>query len=224
MNFELGERFGELWPDARMGVLVMEQLSNAAPVADLTPLRRELEDDLRQRYAGLDRVGLKSIPALSAYDAFYRRFKKTYHLQLQLESILGGKSIPAGNPLVSAMFMAELDDLLLTAGHDLRQITGPVRFDAAQGGERYERMSGEEQQLKPADLFSADRGGILSSIIYGPDRRTRIESTADGALFTTYGVPGIRSEQVRTHLERLRDLIRVFSPQAQVARLEILTP
>ena len=224
MNFELGEHFGERWPEALMGVLVIERLSNATPAEELVPLRSELQDNLRRRHAGLDRAGLKSIPELAAYDAFYRRFKKTYHLQLQLESILGGKPIPAGNPLVSAMFMAELDDLLLTAGHDLQQIAGPVRFDAALGGERYLRMNGEEQELKPADLFSADSEGILSSVIYGPDRRTRIETSTDSALFTTYGVPGIRREQVRTHLERLRDLIRVFSPQAQVVQLEIFAP
>jgi len=35
-------------------------------------------------------------PILKAYQEYYRRFKKTYHVQLQLESLLfKGKSIPS---------------------------------------------------------------------------------------------------------------------------------
>jgi DNA/RNA-binding domain of Phe-tRNA-synthetase-like protein len=224
MEFSLNEHWREAWPEAVMGVLVIEGISNAGTAADLAAPRSELESELRRRYAGFDRARLKSIPALKAYDAFYRRFKKTYHLQLQLESILSGKAIPGGNPLVSAMFMAELEDLLLTAGHDLRQVAGPVRFDAAQGGERYERMNGERQVLKADDLYSADTIGVLSSVIYGPDRRTRFQPTTDAALFTTYGVPGIGSEQVVVHLRRLLDLIQNFSPGAEMLALEVISP
>jgi len=224
MEFALNELWRKAWPEAVMGVLVIEGVSNAGPAADLAARRSELESELRRRYAGFDRARLKSTPALKAYDEFYHGFKKTYHLQLQLESILGGKAIPGANPLVSAMFMAELEDLLLTAGHDLRQVTGPVHFDASRGDERYERMNGEEQVLKANDLYSADSTGVLSSVIYGPDRRTRIQSTTEAALFTTYGVPGIGSDQVAVHLRRLRDLIQIFSPAAETLELEVISP
>ena len=45
-----------------------------------------------------------------------KHLKKTYHVQHQLESVvLKGKSLPNVAALVAAMFMAERDDLLLTA-------------------------------------------------------------------------------------------------------------
>ena len=62
---------------------------------------------------------------IQAYAAYYERFNKTYHVQLQLESVaLKGKSIPRVSALVEAMFMAELENLLLTAGHDLDVVQG----------------------------------------------------------------------------------------------------
>ena len=222
MNFILTKRWREAYPQAVMGVLAMQGLSSSGPTEGLDARRTQLERDLRDRYAGIARADLKELPAIRAYDQFYKRFKKTYHLLLQLESIVAGKSIPSDQALISAMFMAELDDLLLTAGHDLDRVSGEVRFDASQGTERYERMNGETQTLKAGDLYSADETGVLSCVIYGPDRRTRIEPATNSVLFTTYGVPGIGGELVNVHLNRLRELILLFSPDAELVHLEVL--
>jgi DNA/RNA-binding domain of Phe-tRNA-synthetase-like protein len=219
VEINLSERWQQLHPKAVMGVLAIQGLASFGHGAALEAHRKELELELRRRYADFDRAALKRLPAIKAYDEFYKSFKKTYHLLLQLESILKGKSIPSGEALVSAMFMAELEDLLLTAGHDLERISGAVRFDVAQGTERYARMNGETQQLKPGDLFSSDESGVLSSVIYGPDRRTRITPATICALFTTYGVPGIGSEQIYVHLKRLYDLIVVLSPGTELLQL-----
>jgi DNA/RNA-binding domain of Phe-tRNA-synthetase-like protein len=222
MEFSLSPNWQTSGTQAVMGVLAVRGLSNPMPGGEFDKLRAELELELRRRYAGFDRAALKALPAIKAYDEFYKRFKKTYHLLLQLESILEGRPIPSGDALVSAMFMAELEDLLLTAGHDLERIRGLVQFDVAQGAERYERMNGESQQLKAGDLYSADEAGVLSSVIYGPDRRTRITPTTTSALFTTYGVPGIDREQVQIHLKRLHDFIVILSPGAELLQLAIL--
>ena len=224
MKFVLTDRWREGYPEAFMGVLVLNDLTLEDSGSKFHSIRAELERELRVRYSGFDRAKLKALPAIRAYDDFYHGFKKTYHLLLQLESILGGKSIPAGNPLVSAMFMAELDDLLLTAGHDLDQLSGAIQFDVAAGGESYEAMNGEQQTLKTNDLFTADEQGVISSVIYGPDRRTRILPTTTAALFTTYGVPGITREQALVHLQRLSDLIQTLSPQVKQDQLEVVTP
>jgi hypothetical protein len=50
---------------------------------------------------------------IKTYHDYYKRFKKTYHILLQLESIVfKNKSIPKVSSLVEAMFMAELKNLL----------------------------------------------------------------------------------------------------------------
>ncbi len=99
-------------------------------------------------------LGLLNHPILQAYDAYYRQFKKTYHVQLQLESILfKGKSIPSVAALVEAMFMAEVDSLLLTAGHDLDTLHLPLTLDAAQGAETYTLFRGEPQTPKAGDMM-----------------------------------------------------------------------
>jgi hypothetical protein len=82
-------------------------------------------------------------------------------------------------------------------------------------------MNGQEQQLKAGDMLIADQEAILSSVIYGPDRRTQINSDTQQVLFTTYAPPGIQQETVRQHLKGIRDNVLLVSPQAQVLLLKV---
>jgi DNA/RNA-binding domain of Phe-tRNA-synthetase-like protein len=120
------------------------------------------------------------------------------------------------------MFMAEVKNLLLTAGHDLDTLELPLVLDVSKGDERYTLMRGEEQALKAGDMFISDQNGVISSIIYGPDRRTQITPDTHNVVFTVYAPDGIAAPIVQKHLEDIRDYIRISAPQAQVESLQVL--
>ena len=213
------------YPDVAVGILAMEHVSNPAHHAALDALKSGLETSLRARFAGLDRAQLRSLPVLKAYHAYYRRFKKTYHVQLQLESIvLHGKPVLSEAALVEAMFMAELKNQLLTAGHDLDAVRLPLRGEVATGEESFTRINGQEQQLKPGDLMICDAVGPLSTVIYGPDRRTQITPATHRVLFTVYGAPGIPPSALGDHLLDLESNVRIIAPQAVVAERHVYAP
>jgi DNA/RNA-binding domain of Phe-tRNA-synthetase-like protein len=200
----------------------MQGVENPQQHALLDQKKADLEQALRAQYSSTDRAALKAIPVLASYRAYYGQFGKTYHVQHQLESVVFKKrSIPRIAALVEAMFMAELKNLLLTAGHDLAAIALPLRIDVAKGTERYIRMSGEQQALKAGDMMIADSEGILSCIIYGPDRRTRIRPETERALFTVYAPPGIEKQEVRNHLEDIRENLMLIAPEASIELLEV---
>ena len=128
--FEPTPHWRSTYPEAHAGVLVMRAVSNPIHHPVLESQKAALEQDLRKQFSGQDRAALTSHPILQAYAEYYRQFKKTYHIQLQLESIvLKGKSIPSVAALVEAMFMAEMKDMLLTAGHDLDVLQLPLSLD-----------------------------------------------------------------------------------------------
>lgn len=210
-------------PDVCIGILAVREVENYPDHPALTAARQELEDELCARYGGLDRKSIRSLPMMAAYDAFYRNFKKTYHVQLQLESIVfKGKSIIYPSALVGAMFMAELKTGLLTAAHDRSVLELPLTGDIAEGDESYLRLDGTHQELKVGDLYIRDGQGVLSSVIYGPDRRTRIQPATTQAVYTTYGPPGISREQVQEGLEILEGYLRLFAPQLEREVLEVV--
>jgi len=218
----VSEAFEAAYPDAAIGILAMRRVANPAHHAALDERKRALEAQIRTRFSGYDRAALKALPILQAYNAYYKRFKKSYHVQLQLESIvLKGKSIPSVAALVETMFMAEMKNMLLTAGHDLSLVRMPVTAGVADGSERYTRLNGQEQILKAGDMMITDAQGILSSVIYGPDRRTQINSDTDQVLFTVYAPPGIKEQAIVAHLQDIQAYVLLVAPQAETESLHV---
>ena len=215
--FQVSDRWKNAFPEAHVGVLVMREVANPPSHAELEKRKSALEQELRARYAGQDRAALAQLPVLQAYAAYYRGFKKTYHVQLQLESIVfKGKSIPSVAALVEAMFMAEVKNMLLTAGHDLDALQLPLTLDVSQGNERYTLLRGQEQELKAGDMFIRDGVGVISDILYGPDQRTAINAQTRNVAFTVYAPAGINEETVLQHLQDLQQNVSLIAPNAQV--------
>ena len=220
--FEMTPAWKSTFPMAHAGVLVIKDVLNPAHHPLLEKKKADLEAELRARFAGQDRATLASHPVLQAYGEYYRRFKKTYHVQLQLESIvMKGRSIPSVASLVEAMFMAEIKNMLLTAGHDLDVLHLPLTLDVSKGTESYTLLRGEEQILKPGDMMISDTLGIISNIIYGPDQRTQINADTRNVVFTVYAPVGIDEKLVTQHLQDMRDYVFVIVPRAQVELLQV---
>jgi len=214
------------YPGLCVGFLALDGVSSATGSGQraLDLRRAELEAELRRRLSGIDKATLATLPPFPAYAAYYKRFKKTYHVLLQLESVaLKGRAIASPGALVQAMFMAELESRLLTAGHDLDSVEGPIVVRAAAGHEEFITLDGQERRLKADDLHMADNAGVISSIIYGPDSRTRIHPGTGRVLYTVYGVPGIEPKEIELHLERLGEYVTLAAPDASVEERRVLT-
>jgi DNA/RNA-binding domain of Phe-tRNA-synthetase-like protein len=220
--FEVTDAWKSAFPGAHAGYLVMKDVVNPACHAGLEHRKAALAEELRARFGGLERGALEHLPTLQVYGEYYRRFKKTYHVQLQLESVVfKGKSIPSVAALVEAMFMAEIKNMLLTAGHDLDSLQLPIRLDVTRGDEVYTLMRGISQQVKPGDMIISDGAGILSNIIYGPDRRTQIQPGTRNVIYTTYAPSGISEQTVTEHLQDIQEYVRLFAPQAHTEMLQV---
>jgi DNA/RNA-binding domain of Phe-tRNA-synthetase-like protein len=220
--FEVTSSWKSTFSDAHVGVLVLRDVNNPANHLELEKRKAELEEQLRAQFSGQDRAVMASHPILQAYHEYYRRFKKSYHVQLQLESIAWkGKSIPSVSSLVESMFMAEMKNMLLTAGHDLDVLQFPLTLDISKGNETYTLLRGDEQLLKPDDMFISDQSGVISSIIYGPDQLTQITADTRNVVFTVYAPSGIDEQAVQRHLEDIRDYIMLFAPQANIDLLKV---
>jgi len=204
-----------------VGVLVMRGARNPPMHGELEKLRETVEQDLRARFFAGGKEALRTEPVMAAYRSYYKGFRKTYHVELQIESVVWkDRRIPSLSALVQAMSMAELKNGLLTAGHDLARVVPPVRIAVATGAESYVSMGGEERVPKQGDMMIADTTGIISSIIYGPDNRTAIGPDTKDLLFTVYAPAGIAIERVRSHLEDIQRFVAVAAPEAITETLE----
>ena len=222
--FSISEAWMLSYPEAHTGILTMRGVSNPATQPELERLKQDLENRLQAQFAGQDRSALDEFPPIPAYTMYYKQFKKTYPVRAQLESIaFKGKSLPSVAALVEAMFMAEIKNLLLTAGHDFDRLRLPVTLGVASGGEHYISLRGQEQALKAGDMFMADQDGVISSIVYGPDQRTQIGPGTRNVLFAVYAPGGIEPSTVQAHLEDIRDYVLILARHASVQTLQVFS-
>ena len=73
-------------------------------------------------------------------------------MQHQLESAFKCKPVPSAAALVEAMFMAELESQLLTAGHDLDSLRSPLILDVSSGNDRYVTRDHRRSDRRPHRL------------------------------------------------------------------------
>jgi DNA/RNA-binding domain of Phe-tRNA-synthetase-like protein len=205
------------FPEAHVGVLVVDSVQNGRPSAELQLHAKNIEGKLHGRYATADRATLNNLSTVLAYQQHFRNFGQTYHVLRQLESaVLKSRPIDSPNALVLAMFATEIDTQLLTAGHDADALQGPLVIDRSSAGEQFVGLGGREHTLREGDMLMRDAAGIISAVIYGPDDRTRLVDTTRRALFTTYAPAGISVNRLNHHLARLADAVRLASPSATV--------
>jgi DNA/RNA-binding domain of Phe-tRNA-synthetase-like protein len=202
----------------------MGPVDNTQTAAALEDHKRQLEANLRQQYAGMTRADLLTLPELAAYKHYYRQFNKTYHVQLQLESVLHkGKSLPQVNPLVDACFTAELETHLLTASHDLDKLAAPITVDASTGEEELVQMNGQARPIRANDMMMRDGQSVVCTIIYGQDQRTAVTQATRRVLYVTYAPAGISAEKVARHQDILLRTVRLVAGDTAVIYQEIVT-
>lgn len=220
--FAMHNELGDKSKDCSLGVLVMENVENN-PSDKLYSMKRGLEKRIREKYGQADRKVLKALHPMDVYVAYYKRFGYTYHLLSQTESVARGKYIPNGLSLVEAMFMAELKNMLLTAGHDLEKIKTPLCLKSSAGVEHYTAINGKEATTIPGDILLADKESVISSILRGPDLRTAIAAQTRHVLYAVYAPYGVEEELVCRHLDNIEGYVRIFSENSRTCLKQMLS-
>lgn len=222
LSINISETWKKSFPGAYIGVLEVDNVDNSKRPTPLDARKKKMEIELRDKYASFTRADLVALHTMQAYRSYYKKFRKTYHVQLQLESVLHkGKTLPNLSPLVDAGFMVELETLILTAGHDVGAIESPVSIEASTGTEDFTRMNGSRITLKPHDMIMSDAKGVICTVIYGQDQRTPISVKTRRALYVAYVPAGIEKAMVYDHLKKIKEYVFLFAPHAVVEQIKV---
>ncbi len=210
------------FPETKFGMMIVNGLCSTIERAVMDNIIATEIEQMKLNNSGYERKPALSKEPLCHYATYYKRYNKTYHVLGQLESVLlKGKSIPPVGIPVEAMFLAEVKNLLLTAGHDLEMIEGDLTVNIATEPLNYKGISGKEQQLIKNDLYLSDEKGILSSIMNGPDYRTRITESTQNALYFIYGVEGVTEPLIHAHLKTISSYLSQAIPGVEVQSINV---
>lgn len=169
---------------------------------------------LRDRYAEYDR---KAVFGENPYVRFFKKFKKTYPVMMQFESILfKGRPFPDINPVTEVPFLLEVTTHVLSGTHDIDQIRGDVELFLGTEKTPFPGMRGSDIHTYPGDFCARDEAGIIFSAIAGADARTCARPDSRHVFYPVFGTPELPETVITDAMEILIRYIKTLAPTAQI--------
>ena len=170
---------------------------------------------LREQYRDYVRA---DVFGQNPYFRYFRRFKKTYPVMMQFESVLlKGREFPHRSAVTAVPFLVELETHVLCGTHDIAQLQGPVELYLADAKEPFEGLRGDAVHTYPGDVCGRDTGGIIFSMIAGADARTCAKDGSFHVFYPVFGVPGQDPAALRAVQTRMAEYAGVLAKNAQIS-------
>ncbi len=198
MDFTVRPELKIFYPTAVFGCLTISNRQNMKTHPGLEQTKRLLEEKIRETYPDPE-----DDPVVQSYAGYFGKWGKTYPIEFQIKSVKKGRTFPQVSTHVDCMFMAELEDRILTSGHDRDAIQGGLVYDLADEGEEYVKLNGKKQVLDKNDVVLRDGEGVLASVLFGPAARTSIQMETVNPLYFAWCPVGIDQEAVDGHLSAI---------------------
>ncbi|MBQ3369717.1 MAG: hypothetical protein IJG48_01715 [Mogibacterium sp.] len=153
------------------------------------------------------------------YFRYFRKFKKTYPIMMQVESfLLKGRPFPEERYVNAVAFLTELKTRVLAGTHDADRVEGDIVFYTETEKVPFPSIHGSEGHSYPGDVTGRDDGGVIISMIAGADSRTCLQDDSSHVLYLIFGSPGMTIEAIDEYLDQLEEYVKVLAPAAETER------
>jgi len=154
-----------------------------------------------------------------AYFRYFRKFKKTYPVMMQVESfLLKGRPFPEGRYINAVAFLTEMKTRMLMGTHDADRVEGDIIFYTETEKVPFPSIHGSEGHSYPGDTTGCDDGGVIISMIAGADSRTCLQENSTHVLYMVFGTPSTSAEVLDECLDQAEEYVRVLAPDAETER------
>ena len=203
--------FWELFPDAEIGVLVLNGVDNTEAIYDA---HEEIRDDL----AAANEEAVKWIPAMplsknsvvAVWRQAFQKFKKKKGNRASIEALLArvdkGNYVGGINPLVDIYNAASLTYALPVGGENLDAFVGNLRLTISEeGGDEFMALGDEENNpTLPGELcYLDDQGAVCRCWNWRDGQRTMLTNDTVNAFLIVESVDPSRHDDLVKILDRL---------------------
>jgi DNA/RNA-binding domain of Phe-tRNA-synthetase-like protein len=228
VEFVIEPPFWALFPEARIGVVVVRGVDNAAAQREAAALLARSSVRAAERVAGAD---IPALPAVAPWRAAYAAFgAKPSKFRSSIESLLRGAlagRLGSINPLVDLYNSVSLARLLPCGGEDLAAIRGDLRLTRATGDEPFVPLGGQSSEPpRPGEvIYRDDAGAICRCWNWREADRTRLTPATTDAFLCIEALPPVTAGQLRAACDELAALVSAhLGGDARVALLDQASP
>ena len=217
-RFVTEDSFWELFPDARIGVVVAHGMKGAdeVPEEDARELARMLAEANAAADKHLTSNTISQNAVVSVWRDAYQKFKTKKGARSSVENLL--KRVLKGNPVgpitpsVDAYNIVSLTYALPVGGEDIDAMEGDIRLGITEGGDLF-RPLGEDEDAPTLEgelCYRDDAGAICRCWNWRDGERTALKDGTQKAFLIIESVDPARADDLQAATDQLADLAQRY--------------
>lgn len=204
-EFIADQSFWELFPDAKLGVLVLKNLEINGEVS--TDIKELLKDSHKLAEVHLNEDHFADNEVIQIYRKAFQKFKSKKGARSSIEALLKRvathQEIPSINPLVDIYNAASLRYALPVGAEDLDAFVGDLKLTITDGGDAFYLIGDDSNNpTLPNELCYKDEAGAVCRCLNWRDgERTMITAHTRNAFLITEVLDPSKQDQLEEALD-----------------------
>ena len=217
-KFVIDRSFWELFPDAEIGVLVLNNIDNSEAVyAAHESIKDELAAANEAAVKWIPATPLSKNPVVAVWRDAFQKFKKKKGNRASIEALLArvdkGNYVGGINPLVDIYNAASLTYALPVGGENVDSFVGDLRLTISEeGGDAFLALGDEENNpTLPGELcYLDDEGAVCRCWNWRDGQRTMLTEETKNAFMIIESVDPERHEDVLAIMDRIEEKAKEY--------------
>ena len=225
-TFIVDNSFWEIFPEASVGVLVLDNLDNTKKSSE--NVIKLLENANEEAKKHLTEAQLSQNPVISIWREAYQKFKTKKGVRSSIEALLKrvekGNAVGTINPLVDIYNSISLKYGMPCGAENIDTFEGNLILGVTEGGDEFYALGDEENSptLVGEVCYKDDKGAVCRCFNWRDGQRTMITENTKKAFVVIEYVNSERNEDI----EKALKMIAEYSEKelgAKIAALKLLT-
>lgn len=229
-RFRAEESFWDLFPDARIGVVVAQGMKSTEAVSeeDAAEIARRLREANAAADGHLNSNTISQNEVVAVWRDAFQKFKTKKGARCSVENLL--KRVLKGNPVGSITPAVDIYNTislryaLPVGGEDIDAIEGDIRLTITDGGDDF-RALGEEEcspTLEGELCYKDDVGAICRCWNWRDGQRTALTDESDRAFLIIESVDPERASDLEAAVDELAEMVSGYLG-AEIFAKQIIT-
>lgn len=210
-KFIIDDSFWELFPDAKIGVIVCNNIDNNKK--DTKKYEKLVSDSQKEALKLLDNSEFSKNTVVSIWREAFKKFPTKKGARCSLENLMKrvhkGNDIGTINPLVDIYNSISLKYGLPCGGEDIDKFVGNIQLTKADGDEHFVPL-GDEENKPPKEgeiVYKDDEGAICRCFNWREAERTMLTENTTNAFLIIELIDDSRTDIFNQALKELDKLV-----------------
>lgn len=210
-KFIIENDFWELFPNAKIGVIVCKGIDNS--IKDEDKYKDMISSAEKEALTHLNNAEFSKNQVIKVWRDAFQKFKKKKGARASIEALLkrvnNGNHIGTINPLVDIYNSISLKYAMPCGGEDIDKFVGNIRLTKAVGDEPFITL-GSEESAPPFEgevVYKDDAGAICRCFNWRESVRTMLTEDTKNAFLCIELIDEARTEEFEKALKELAEIV-----------------